>query len=276
MMMYERADLPMYLPGFANWPGAWSQYTAPAINPPAGSDLVEDWYVFWSVAKKLGKTITYNGVRPLDMENRPTTDELLGLVIHGSPHTLEGLKAHPHGYHAEIKQEFVLPADEDANGKFEPMPADVADELRRYLADEGAPGKWKRDGKSFSHLLSTRRMRDLFNSNGRFVGSVRKRTPYNPAYLNPADLDQLGLKSGDKVEIASAHGRVVAVVEDDASLRMGVVSLAHGWGDPPGSNASVEESGTPVNRLIDSDRNYEAVNSMPHMSAIPVNITPLR
>jgi anaerobic selenocysteine-containing dehydrogenase len=276
MMMYERADLPMYLPGFANWPGAWSQYTAPAIKPPEGSDLVEDWYVFWSVAKKLGKTITYNGVRPLDMENRPTTDELLSLVIHGSPHTLEGLKAHPHGYHAEIKQEYVLPADEGADGKFEPMPADVADELRAYLAEDSTPGKWKRDGKSFSHLLATRRMRDLFNSNGRFVGTVRQRTPYNPAFLNPADLDQLGLKPGDKVEIESAHGRVVAVVEDDADIRSGVVSLAHGWGDPPGSNASVEESGTPVNRLIDNDRNFEPVNSMPHMSAIPVNIRPLR
>ena len=57
----------MYLPGFANWAGAWSQYTPPLIAPPKGSDLVEDWYVFWSLAKRLGRTITYNGVRPLDM-----------------------------------------------------------------------------------------------------------------------------------------------------------------------------------------------------------------
>jgi len=78
------------------------------------------------------------------------------------------------------------------------------------------------------------------------------------------------------VEIESAHGRVVAVVEADPELRQGVVALAHGWGDPPGSNADVEQSGTPVNRLIDNDRNYEAVNAMPHMSAVPVNIVPLR
>lgn len=276
LMMYERADLPMYLPGFANWAGAWSQYTPPVISPPEGADLVEDWYVFWSIAKRLGKTITYNGVRPLDMETPPDTDELLSLVIHGSPHTLEGLKDHPHGYHAEIRQEFVLPAEEGANGTFEPMPADVADELRRYLAEDSGPGRWKRDGRSFAFLLATRRMRDLFNSNGRFVSSVRERTPYNPAFLHPDDLAALGVAKGDKVEIESAHGRVVAVAEADENVRPGVVSLAHGWGDPPGSNASVEESGTPVNRLIDNDRNYEAVNSMPHMSAIPVNITPLR
>ena len=104
LMQYERADLPMYLPGFANWPGAWAQYTPPIIPPPPGSDLVEDWYVFWAIAKRLGRTIPYHGVRPLDMENRPTTDELLELVLHGAPHTLAELKANPHGCHAPIAQ----------------------------------------------------------------------------------------------------------------------------------------------------------------------------
>lgn len=276
LMQYERADLPMYLPGFANWAGAWSQYTAPVISPPAGSDLVEDWYVFWNLAKRLGRTITYNGVRPLDMETPPTTDELLGLVLHGSPHNLDALKADPHGFHAEIEQQTVLPADPDATGTFEPMPADVADELRRFLAEGGAPGRWRRDGRNFTHLLSTRRMRDLFNSNGRFVSTVRKRTPFNPAFLHPDEFAPLGLAPGDKVEIESTHGRVAAIVEEDANLRRGVIALAHGWGDPPGSNADVEESGTPVNRLIDTERHFEAVNSMPHMSAIPVNIVLLR
>jgi anaerobic selenocysteine-containing dehydrogenase len=276
LMQYERADLPMYLPGFANWAGAWSQYTPPVIAPPKGSDLVEDWYVFWSLARRLGRTITYNGVRPLDMETPPTTDELLDLVLHGGPHNLDALKADPHGFHADIEQQTVLPADPDADGKFDPMPADVAEELRRFLAEAGTPGRWQRDGRSFTHLLATRRMRDLFNSNGRFVGTVRKRTPFNPAFLHPDEFAPLGISPGDKVEIESAHGRVVAIVEADPELRQGVVALAHGWGDPPGSNADVEQSGTPVNRLIDTDRNYEAVNAMPHMSAVPVNIVPLR
>lgn len=272
LMQFERADLPMYLPGFANWPGAWAQYTPPVIKPPAGSDLVEDWYVFWAIAKRLGKTITYNGVRPLDMEQPPSTDELLELVMHGAPHTLDDLKANPHGVHAKIEHDVVLPADPDATAKFEPMPADVAEELRRFLSDQSTPGHWQREGRSFSHLLTTRRMRDLFNSNGRFVETVRARTPYNPAFLNPEDLAELKLAPGNKIEIESAHGRVVAIVDEDPALRRGVIALAHGWGDLPGSNAPVEASGTAVNRLIDTERNHEAVNSMPHMSAIPVNI----
>jgi len=156
------------------------------------------------------------------------------------------------------------------------MPADVADELRRFLASRGKPGEWRRDGRVFTHLLSTRRMRDLFNSNRRFVSTVRERTPYNPAFLHPDELAALGLVPGDKVEIESAHGRVAAMVDVDPALRPGVVALAHAWGDPPGSNATVEQAGTPVNRLIDTNRNYEPVNAMPHMSAIPVNIVPLR
>lgn len=275
LMQYERADLPMYLPGFANWPGAWAQYTPPVIHPPKGSDLVEDWYVYWAIAKRLGKTITYNGTKALDMENRPDTDDLLEIILHGAPHTLDGLKQQPHGFHATIEQDVVLPAEDGANGKFEPMPPDVADELRQYLDDDSKPGAWMRDGKSFTHLLASRRMRDFFNSNGRFVGTVRKRNPYNPAYLNPEDMAELGLKDGDKVEIRSAHSQVVAIVEEDASLRTGVVSLAHGWGALPGSNANVQETGTAVNALADNARNVEPINSQPHVSAIPVNIIPL-
>lgn len=275
VMQYERADLPMYLPGFANWAGAWSQYTPPVITPPSGSDLVNDWYVFWGLAKRLGRTITYKGVRPLDMENPPTSDELLDLVLHGAPHSLAELKAHPHGCHAQIPQATVLPADAGKTGTFEPMPADVAEELHRFLASGGKPGEWRRDGRAFTHLLSTRRMRDLFNSNGRFVSTVRERTPYNPAFLHPDELAALGIAPGARVEIESAHGRIVAIVETDPAMRLGVVALAHAWGDPPGSDADVKQTGAPVNRLIDTDRNHEAVNAMPHMSAVPVNIIPL-
>lgn len=276
LMQYERADLPMYLPGYANWAGAWSQYTPPVIAPPPGSDLVEDWYVFWSIARQLGKKIIYNGVRELDMETPPSTDDLLALVIEGAPHTLDDLKAAPHGAHAAITQETVLPPDEGADGRFEPMPADVAEELQRFLADTSAPGSWRREGRSFTHLLSCRRMRNLFNSNGRFVETVRERTPYNPAFLHPDECAALGVGGGDKVEIESAHGRVIAIVAEDPALRPGVVSMAHGWGDPPGSNADVAEAGTAVNRLIDTEKHFEAVNSMPHMSAIPVNIVPMK
>ena len=68
----------------------------------------------------------------------------------------------------------------------------------------------------------------------------------------------------------------MAVAQEDTALRPGVVSLANGWGDPPDADAPAEEAGTAVNRLIDTDRHYEPINSMPHMSAVPVNLAAVR
>lgn len=276
-MQYERADLPLNLPGYACWPGSWVQYTAPVVQPPQGSDVVEDWYVFWGIAKRLGKTIVFDGKGALDMEERPSCDDLLAVQLTGASVTLDELKAHPHGLHVDIGRQVVQPArPEAAANKFDPMPDDVAEELAAFLAIKAEPGRIMRDGKSYTHLISTRRMRDLFNSNGRHVRTVRKRTPYNPAYLHPDDLAALGIVAGDRIEIVSAHGRIVAIAGEDRDVRSGVVSIAHGWGALPGSNEDPAVTGSAVNALIDTDRHFEPINAMPHMSAVPVNITPLR
>lgn len=272
-MQYERADLPMNLPGFVSWPGAWAQYTPPTVRAPEGADLVHDWYVFWSVASQLGREIVYNGTTPLDMETPPSGDDLLSIVMKGAPITLEELKHHPSGINLDIGGQLVQPARPDATGKFDLLPEDVADEFARFLATErGIPGRYRREGKLFTHLMATRRMRDLFNSIGRHLRTVRKRTPYNPAFMHSDDLAAQGLAEGDRIELVSAFGRVTAIAAVDDAVKPGVVSLAHGWGALPGSNEDPAVTGTAVNALIDTDRNYESINAMPHMSAVPVNI----
>ncbi|WP_156681294.1 molybdopterin-containing oxidoreductase family protein [Sphingomonas profundi] len=273
-MQYERADLPLNLPGYACWPGTWAQYTLPVIAPPAGSDVVHDWYVYWAIANRLGLSILHDGKAPLDMTQAPTCDDVLAAQLTGAPITLDELKRHPHGLHVELGAQMVQPGADSA--QFDPMPDDVAKELDRFLARTDRPGRIERDGRVFTHLLSTRRMRDLFNSNGRAVRSVRRRTPYNPAYMHPDDLAALDLAEGDLIALESAFGKVVAVAGRDPAVRRGVVSMAHGWGDAPGSQADPRETGGAVNALIDADRHFEAVNAMPHMSAVPITITPMR
>jgi anaerobic selenocysteine-containing dehydrogenase len=81
LMQYERTDLPMNLTGYACWPGGWVQYTPPVLRAPAGAELVEDWYVFWSIAKRLGKAVVYNGTTPLDMTPPATTDALIEILL---------------------------------------------------------------------------------------------------------------------------------------------------------------------------------------------------
>lgn len=73
--------------------------------------------------------------------------------------------------------------------------------------------------------LSSRRMRDMYNSIGTYVRGVRARTPYNPAYLNPQEMASLGIASGDHIEITSDSGRIIAVAAADETVRPGVLRM---------------------------------------------------
>src|SRR3546814_7380131 len=74
--MYERADLPVSAYGFAFFPAPWVQYSPQLLDPPEGSDLTEEWYFFWALAKRLGKSIEFGGVK-LDTETAPVLEDLL-------------------------------------------------------------------------------------------------------------------------------------------------------------------------------------------------------
>jgi hypothetical protein len=52
--------------------------------------------------------------------------------------------------------------------------------------------------------------------------------------------------------------------------------MSHGWGALPGEEAVYEEVGASTNRLVGTDRCVEAINAMPRLSAIPVDVVPLR
>jgi anaerobic selenocysteine-containing dehydrogenase len=270
-MMYERADVPFtgFL-GAALLPVSWAQVTEPVLAPPAGSDLVEDGYVYWSLAKRLGVQLVLAGA-PLDMDRPPTTEELLRIRLRDAVVSLDQLQKdremHPAGRIYDPASAVVLPARPGADARFDVMPADVADEVRQLLG-EMAPARAP-TGDGFTHLLSTRRMQHVMNTTGNTLASTLQRVPCNPAYLAPDELAALGLAAGDAVEIASEHGRIEAVVQPDKSLRPGVVSIAHCWGgagDQPGVN---------VNRLIACDAHVEAINAMPHLSGVPVRLRKL-
>ena len=275
LMQYERADLPLNIAGMALWPGAWGQYTPPIVAPPEGAEVVNDWYIFWAIASRLGRIIAFDGAGPLDMTTAPSDDEMIARRLARGRLSLDALRRYPHGHDFPIEQATVLPADAGPSARFDVMAPDVAADLHRFWASGDRPGAITRGGRPFSHLLSTRRMRDLFNSNGRHVATVRRRTPTNPAYLNPADLVSLDLVAGDLVDIVSAHGRTRAVVAIDPDLRSGVVSMAHGWGGAPGASDNPAGEGAAVNDLIDTVHRIEAVNAMPHMSGVPINIEPV-
>jgi anaerobic selenocysteine-containing dehydrogenase len=116
--------------------------------------------------------------------------------------------------------------------------------------------------------MISRRMNRVMNSVGNNLKATLKRDPINPAYMNPADITALGMAPGDRVEIASDHGRIETVAQPDKAVRPGVVSISHCWGGLPGEDGP----GVNTNLLIPDDRHLASVNMMPRMSAVPVNV----
>ena len=272
-LQYERSDVPVSAYGFAFFPEPWTHYAPALIEPPAGSDVVEEWYFFWGLAKRLGKVLQFSG-HELNMNKRPTNDELLVMRAQHPLAPLDELKKYPSGKIFYEAQTEVLPPRPEAVATFDVMPDDVAEELAA-IVDESclSSDAHVSNGMHFTHLLSTRRMRDFYNTIGMYLPKTRDRNPYNPAYVNPDDLAALGLESGDHIKITSDHASIIAIVAADPAVRPGVVSMAHAWGALPGEDRDVALVGSSTNMLISTDRDCEPVNGMPRMSAIPVNIS---
>lgn len=271
-MMYERADLPIAVPGANIGTVSWSQYTPPVLPVPERSDLVEDWYPYWAISKRLGLQMQFNGSQ-LDFGTNqpPTTDEMLEMRAANGRITLaeliEDLKKHPGGKIYDHPSAVVQPGRPEANGRFDVMPADVAAEIEDFLASELVQEAGP--GHGYSHLMISRRMNRVMNSLGNQLAGTLKRDPTNPAYMNPAEFDALGIKPGDPVEIASDLGSIRAIAQPDKAVRQGVISIAHCWGGLP------DETGPGVNTnlLIPTDKHLASVNMMPRMSAVPVKVT---
>ncbi len=275
-LTYERADLTRWLSERTTYPTPYARYTAPIITPPEGAEVVEEEFVFWSLAKRLGVTLTCDGV-PLDMTIPPSTDDLLSIIARHSQVPLEELKRHPEGMFYDENPQFVEPGDPNSPARLTLMPDDVSAEVTAFLSERSSPGVVHSNGQIFTHRMVTRRIRDRYNSFGRTVPDLKRRVPYNVAYMNPDDMSGMGIGSGDWVEIASDSGAIKIIAEADKTVRRGVVSMTHAFGDVLG-DAGVDdyfEYGVSPNLLISTDRDLQTINAMPRMSGIPINIRPV-
>src|SRR5262249_11367251 len=125
-MMFERADLTtrdyekfvLFRP--------YACYTDAVVQPPPDSELVEDWYPFWALARRLGLTLEFDGVA-LDMRRRPDTDELLAILARNGAVPFAELKRLGTGRIFDLAPQFVQPAV--GRARFEVAPPDVVREL---------------------------------------------------------------------------------------------------------------------------------------------------
>jgi anaerobic selenocysteine-containing dehydrogenase len=265
-LMFERPDLPLYGLERALYPAPFMQYTEAHAAPPPGSEVVADWRVFWAIAQRLGLSLEFDGVA-LDMQAPPDDAALFRILLRRSAASLDELRRHPGGAVFPVEPRRAEPAGPHA-GRFEVAPSDIVDELAEVTREVD-----RSPAPPHTHLLVVRRMRETLNTLGRDLSAVRRRRRYNPLHLHPDDMRQLGLQPGQRVEVVSEHGHIPAIVEPDETLRLGVASMTHGWGDLPVEGAAYEEAGSSPTALIDS-RIREPINAMARLSAIPVHFEP--
>lgn len=242
----------------------YGQYAAPVLKTPEGSELADDWFVYWALARRMNIPVIFDGV-PLDMDTAPATEHLLAIIARHSAVPLEELKRYPEGKLFDVEPMVVKAAPERDMGRFDVAPLDIEEEVKEVYEEE-----YQRKG--FTHLLSVRRLRDVTNTSFHNLPKIRRSRPYNPAFVHPDDLARLGVASDEQITIASKYGRVKAIAKADESLCPGVVNLPHGWGPLPGEEPDPHTSGANVNLLTTSCENRDRITAMPVMTGIPVNI----
>ena len=269
----------------------YAQYAPAIATPPAGSDVIEEWEFFYGLAQRMGLSLTCYPIRPetgvlrerrdpvaLDMEAKPTTDDLIEALMAGSRVPLSEVKRYPHGQIFDDETIRVTPADPDANDRLDVGDADMLAELTaigREAAEVAATGDLAAEattGAVRTFRLISRRMPNVYNSTGRDIPALMRGGSHNPAYLHPDDLAGLGLRPGDLVEIATEHASILGIAEGAPELRRGLVSMAHCFGDAPARDARFREIGSNTGRLIDNEREFDPHTGIPRMSAIPVTV----
>ena len=86
------------------------------------------------------------------------------------------------------------------------------------------------------------------------------------------DLAAADLTAGALVRMTSRFGTAEAVVQPDATMRPGSVSMTHCYGGLPGDDDDPVLYGTNPNRLLSIDENLQTISLMPQMSAVPIRI----
>jgi anaerobic selenocysteine-containing dehydrogenase len=253
----------------------FAQAARPVLDRPAG--VIDDWEFFWGLARRMGRPLVLKkptfGVPhsqisgpSLDLNpgRRPQAEDIVRWM--SSQHLLryDQLIAHPEGILLE-DHAVIEPAGEDDGLRLDLCPPDVAAEIVNVrLGSNNDP--------AFPFRLTSRRQLESMNSAYSNASKTRLRYPVNPAFMNPQDMEEEGISNGDIVEITSANGAVIAVVQRDSCLRRGVVSMTHAWGAVDAAADPEGTTGAFVGRLVSLDTHLQPINYMPRQSAIPIAV----
>ncbi|WP_235538502.1 molybdopterin-dependent oxidoreductase [Sphingomonas sp. Root710] len=283
-----RGDKPPtgYANSYAGSLAPFAHYTPALVEPPPGSDVIEEWELYYRMAQRMGVQLRLNPMRyyttspppkirreppAIDMTGAPTTDDIIALMTARARIPLDEVKRHPSGaLFPPDTPVIVQPKDAGWTEKF-----DLGNPLMmRDLAEAFETIDVARDlAEGHAFRLMCRRQHQLNSSLQ--IPAVDRGKPGNPAYMHSTDMARLGIADGDLVEISSSRSAIPAVAMTDDELRPGTVSMAQCFGDTPEFDDRVREIGSCTNRLLWNDRVYERYSGQPLMSNVPVNVKPI-
>jgi anaerobic selenocysteine-containing dehydrogenase len=256
----------------------YAQYQPQLVEPPAGSDVLEDWRIFYELGREMGLPLAWRG-QPIDMSAAPTTDALLEHFVRRSRVPLAEIKAHPHGAIFPDPQPLAEPRAADWPFRLQLGHESMLRELAEVAETLSPPASASATAPSpaaasrapveaLELLLVSRREHAVYNSVGHALPALQRRRPYNPAYLNPEDARRLGVSAeGSPVTIESTAGIVRAVAHAADDVRAGVLSMAHGFDSSTGPAGPANAA-----TLVHDSEGSDPLSGMPRMSAVAVRV----
>jgi anaerobic selenocysteine-containing dehydrogenase len=208
------------------------------------------WWMLRELGRRMGVEV------PQGMKAEPATDE--DVIRHLTAHSRDGADAllaagsdglTPPPLYGWVRER-ALP-----NGRWRLTPPGMVERLTALAgkpSGRGAPAAGEL-------VLVNGRQLSRTNSTAYVSPGISRDLP--AVHVSPADALRLGLRDGDKVRIVSDFGQISAPVHIDKRLRLGVVSLSHGW---PEAN---------VCQLTSSMQGIDPLTAQPQMSALRVSVT---
>jgi anaerobic selenocysteine-containing dehydrogenase len=251
------------------------QYTGAVVAPPEGSDVIAEWEFVYGLAQRMGLTLRISGtsLTPdsdggflLDMTTKPSADQLMEALVSGSRISLTEVKSHPSGSTFPYPAQIVQGKEDGWTGRFDLANVDMLTDLRKELSDDV-----RSEDSEFPFRMIPIRVQNQFNTTLNDPVTNRGRS-YNPLFMNPADLQRLGLSPGDAVQITSDRASIPGIVDQEPDLLEGVVAMAFAYGGAPERDSEFRHIGSSPGRILNGSTIADPYVGMPRIGNIPVMI----
>ncbi|MCB2059374.1 MAG: molybdopterin-dependent oxidoreductase [Novosphingobium sp.] len=278
---YTCENIKYYTIGFG-FPGAYGQYSPPLVQPPEGADVIEEWEFYHGLAKRMDLDLhltayygfsTFEESPPLRVrigrDDTLDTQELHMKLCSKARIPIEEVAKYPHGHIFDVEA-IVEPRDPDCTNRLDIGNPYMMDQLAGILKGDSPT---RQSDSEFRFRLVCRRHNNFMNSSGTQLPRLNRGRPFNPTYMHPDDIAALGLASGDSIAVSSRHDAIPSILQEDVSLRRGVIAMHHAFGGLVDDDDKYPSQGSNIARLICNEAEYDPITGIPRMSDIPVNVT---